>query len=34
MVIDADGTIPPEIVAAVADLPHIIAVRRLNPVMD
>ena len=34
MVIDADGMIPPEIVAAVADLPHIIAARRLNPVMD
>ncbi|HWR31756.1 MAG TPA: L-serine ammonia-lyase, iron-sulfur-dependent subunit beta [Negativicutes bacterium] len=33
MVIDVDGTVPQEVVDAVACLPQIIAVRRLNPVV-
>ena len=34
MVIDVDGIVPKEVAEAVAGLPQIIAVRRLNPVVD
>jgi len=34
MVIDVDGIVPKEVAEAVAGLPQIIAVRRLNPIVD
>lgn len=33
MVIDVDGSVPDDVVTAVADLPRIVSVRRLNPVV-
>ena len=34
MVIDVDGAVPDEVVSEVAVLPQILAVRRLNPVVE